>query len=188
MPGHDLIQKLCSELDLKNLYKSIFEEGYENKIENNINDLILFSIELESGRSISPYEFLFQVDEIKTLDSPNSSNSYEDGVIVKTIHGSKGLEADVVFLTQSYDTTHLFKTMDIIQEFKKSKLTKLHLNIGKYNIKKFKSNIYNDIEKIKQSEELNMMYVACTRAKKELYITGNLELNKKSFFNFFHAK
>ncbi len=188
VPAHDLIQKLCSELDLKNLYKSIFDEGYENKIENNINDLILFSIELESGRSISPYEFLFQVDEIKALDSPNSSNSNEDGVIVKTIHGSKGLEADVVFLTQSYDTTRHFKSMDIIQEFKKSKLTKLHLNIGKYNIKKFKSNIYDITEKINQSEELNMMYVACTRAKKELYITGNLELNKESFFNFFHVK
>ncbi len=98
-----------------------------------------------------------------------------DSVSILSIHKSKGLEFPVVFLV---DTAKTFNTVDLRQPFL------LHSQLGfaclRRDMKQFRQfttlpmeAIRLDLERSNLSEELRMLYVALTRAKERLIVTGS---------------
>ena len=82
------------------------------------------------------------ISEISSSELNSSSN---ERISLSSIHGSKGLEADIVFITGVND--NLFP------------------------------NVWND-DKV---EEMNLFYVALTRARELLYVTGSYGIGNRSF-------
>lgn len=87
---------------------------------------------------------------IKTIKERHVENDQKEkaAMIFSTVHRCKGMEYDIVELVN-----------DFISEEKLQKLAQQPLN---------------DLEKNKLIEEINLLYVAVTRAKKELHIPPNL--------------
>jgi hypothetical protein len=92
-------------------------------------------------------ENLFVKENINYNNLDDSKYIKNDKISITTIHGAKGLEADIVIL----------------------------LNAGNIDIQSENNNeLFNNINSI---EEINLLYVAITRAKTLLYITYHYQLN-----------
>ncbi len=129
--------------------------------------------------SLNLAEFIFIIENSVANGSDFELNDSEDSVTIQTIHKSKGLEYPVVILFNvdkmfNYITEHdaISFNKDIgfgIDYFEPKTRTK-YLSLPKYAIKiknKFKSYL----------EELRLLYVAMTRAKNKLIITGKYSPN-----------
>lgn len=119
-------------------------------------------------------DFLDYYDEYKDqikIASPSNQNA----ITISTIHKSKGLEYDIVIIPfANWDDKKKLKDSFFIDEIYNQKIA-----ISYSDIKKKFEFIYNqnDLFNKKKNEEekifyddLNLLYVAFTRAKKELYV------------------
>ena len=101
----------------------------------------------------------------------------DDAVTVTTIHGSKGLEFPVVFLS---DVGKRFNQQDLNQRY----VLNDHLGVGityfnpqtrEVSTTLQRQVIKNRSKRATVSEEMRKLYVALTRAEQKLYLVGNLK-------------
>ena len=132
-----------------------------------------YVIPMDGDGEDRPEEIRNFVEKIK--DNPGLyENLFDNSVRIMTIHSSKGLESEVVFLAQTYLSNNVKKQLRIIPIFNDDLTCK---NLYLYLPKFFKNNRmiekkfmpYKDKENL---EELNLLYVACTRARNLLVING----------------
>ncbi len=132
----------------------------------------------ESASFTGLFNFINFIEKIKTssgdLDAAKIIGENEDVVRIMSIHKSKGLEFPVVFLCNSSKQFNM-------NDLKNSVLLDQDLGIGPKYIDYRKRIEYNTLAKeaiklkVKNeniSEEMRVLYVALTRAKEKLYITG----------------
>ena len=178
----DIINYVYKKLDVINIIGTD-----KNKVKN-LTLMIKNANDFEDSTPRSLYEFVSYIEEILLDESSFSgTNPLSDGdnVLMTTIHRSKGLEFPVVIVC---NTGKKFNDMD----FRSDILIDDNYGVGLDLINKDKMYTYETISKMvikKQmkrlmlSEELRVLYVALTRAREKLIITGyinNLESNLKS--------
>ena len=151
--------------------------------QKNLEQMIKHANDFESKKLSNLYSFITYLEEVLlskgSLEGINPL-SEGDNVLITTIHKSKGLEYPVVFLVQ---TGKKFNFKDLSNDVMISEELGFASNIRDDNyILKYQSipNIlFKNKEKITMlSEELRVLYVALTRAKEKIFITGyvnNLE-------------
>lgn len=177
-PVHILFEKIISLTGCKNFYSTIV--GGKRRAMN-IDKLIDLAVSYENSGDMSVSGFARYVENmILQEEDPGLSSAIsenDDVVRIMTIHKSKGLEFPVVFLSQ---TTHIFNDQDLAQDI----IVNDKFGIGiKYRNSETrqKSNtlihkwIASGVKKQSRGEELRMLYVAMTRAKEKLIITGVLK-------------
>lgn len=122
--------------------------GYGEYLENaNIKDNKTFILKDISSRIESPADLVNRLGELKTIIE-TKKNDYSCPFILSTIHSSKGLEYDTVYLIDVEDET-----------FPEQVITN-----PKYATKE---------ELTAYEEERRLFYVAITRAKNHLFIVNN---------------
>ena len=134
----------------------VFYMGYASYIERmNMDSEKLFILKAIAKNENSPQRLLARLDELREIlkGKPGGWQS-EQPVILSTIHSSKGLEYDAVYL------------MDVVDGVFPENIPK--------NLKAMSQRERADYE-----EERRLFYVGVTRAKKKLSI---FELNQKSTF------
>ncbi len=130
--------------------------------------------------------FINYVDDIileKTkLPGKGAGKESADSVKIMTVHQSKGLEFPVVFLASANKNIssgldsklpvlmerHAGVSVDITDPLKVSKISTLHRTALDIRMKE------NEYE-----EEMRILYVALTRAREKLYVTGNFKNPEK---------
>ncbi len=171
----------------KLLNKILIESGYINFItlENNGEfkkaNLKLFltrAEEYEATGNIGLYRFIQYLErlEINNSDiaSANIIGEKENVVRIMTIHSSKGLEFPVVFLS---DSGKRINTKDIDASLLLNLYHGIAMDCLDLKIKIKYPTLIKEAIKIKTkeeiiAEEMRMLYVALTRAKEKLIITG----------------
>ncbi|MBR5712137.1 MAG: helicase-exonuclease AddAB subunit AddA [Lachnospiraceae bacterium] len=153
-------------------------EGGANRVRN-LDLLVHKAREHRETASGSISSFLAYVDSIIESGEGISNtvgNRTPNAVKILTVHGSKGLQYPIVFLADcrhSYNTMSLSNTVIVHDE----------LGFGATSIfpkEKLKyPTIANDAVKLRLKrdsfgEELRLLYVAMTRAKEKLIVTGNI--------------
>ncbi|MDR1781639.1 MAG: UvrD-helicase domain-containing protein [Bacilli bacterium] len=129
-------------------------------------------------------EYIYSLKEIITLlkdqvlknsldrSNPATLSQKSDVINIMTIHKSKGLEFNYVFYfdnSQRFTNTivnYTYKNCLLLDYYDNDKLVKVNFP--------FKEIIKEQIKKDELSETLRILYVALTRAKKQLYIFFNL--------------
>ena len=123
-----IIQKLCYLKFMKDTKE--YSENFEERVEN-LNELVLVAKEFNDIEDLLVEASMFQ--EQDNIDED------EDAVQLMTIHKSKGLEFDAVFMTNVVEgTLPHYKSLE---------------------------------DPAQLEEERRVMFVGCTRAKKNLFIT-----------------
>ena len=174
---YKLLNKVYKDFDLLAVIGGLKQDS--NRVKNLIH--MLNYANLFECKSL--HEFITYIENIilnkGTLEGVNPLSN-EDNVLITTIHKSKGLEYPVVFLSE---TGRGFNLKDL----KNDLMINTDLNVA--------FNLRNDDYKVKYvslpmmtfknyelkkalSEELRILYVALTRAKEKIIITGfsrNLE-------------
>lgn len=151
----------------------------------NLRFLIKKAEEYEKTNLKGLFHFVKYIESMKENDETSGSakllNEGENMVRIMTIHKSKGLEFPVVFVS---DTAKKFN----LQDLKKDILLDHKIGLGVNYMDLEKRAKYTTWakeavkEKIKQdsiSEEMRVLYVALTRAKEKLLITGSIKNNGK---------
>lgn len=90
------------------------------------------------------------------------------GVRIVTVHGSKGLEAPVIFLI---DTVRTPKSENILPISSRPDMP-VWLWAPRGDASEHRANASADLERVRMAEYYRLLYVAMTRARDELYIYG----------------
>ena len=172
VPMHDLLDKIYYDLNIIDLYRTS-NELKNSEVKNNFLNFLNLSLKINNGRYVTPFQFLHHIEQVK--DNPEffeyaSNNS----VRIMTIHSAKGLESSVVFLAQTYRKNNRSNKLKIYQKFNSDFSCKdifLYVpGICKYN--KNVNSIFDSCKTKEDLEEENLLYVACTRAKRTLIVNG----------------
>lgn len=183
-PIHELLYRMLDETGFYR-YASAMPAGKRRR--QNIDMLIEMAAAYEKTSYKGLFHFVRYIDIQQKYEidygEADTAGENDDVVRIMTIHKSKGLEFTVVFVS---GLGKGFNTQDT-----KSDLV-IHEKLGLGLVEKTKSPrtkrpslIRNEIEsRIKREnlgEELRVLYVALTRAKEKIILTGGLSNAQKSF-------
>lgn len=183
-PIHELLYRMLDETGFYR-YASAMPAGKRRRL--NIDMLIEMAAAYEKTSYKGLFHFVRYIDIQQKYEidygEADTAGENDDVVRIMTIHKSKGLEFPVVFVS---GLGKGFNTQDT-----KSDLV-IHEKLGLGLVEKTKSPrtkrpslIRNEIEsRIKREnlgEELRVLYVALTRAKEKIILTGGLSNAQKSF-------
>ena len=191
--GFDEIKKYISidgfNLNLSRLKRASIYEGLEYIIDEfeiikNGNSYIQFfldfAIDYTSKFQTSLSDFIDHYNEMKeklNIINPQEINAVE----IMTIHKSKGLEFPVVIYPYANINIHGDlnpKGWINFKDHKDINLKKSLININK-DLEQIDKGLYNDYQGKLEIDNINLLYVVLTRAKKELYIMSEKNIDSK---------
>ena len=178
VPVHDLLDRIYAESNLIERYLAASTETQKAAIEANLERFLELSLELDSGRYPSLSHFLHYLRSMRKHadnppDEPNA-NTTHSRVRILTIHASKGLEAPVVFLVDSNNTSSNKNAYTALVDWPahSNKPTLMQLVTDKTSTDNITKNVQTQKSQAEHREELNLLYVALTRARQYLFISG----------------
>ena len=190
----DHFRSLAEVLPVNRLLEQIFDEsGYYNYVSamplgtvrrRNLDKLIVMAENYAGTGMRGLYNFIRYLEAMLEADiddgGADNAEADTDSVRIVTIHGSKGLEYPIVFLARCSDGDS-DKDKSVIAADDElgiaSDYTDLEVGIRYPSLKKTVIKLKNKEED--KGESLRLLYVAMTRAKEKLIITGNKNGTKK---------
>ena len=182
LPVHDLLDKIYSEANVLARYVAAFPAHLSQRVTANLNRFVELALEMDSGRYPSLSRFSAWLNELKQSENeaPDepvtpSTEEFDQRVQILSIHAAKGLEAPVVFLADSASTPINKKAHSTLIDWpaEKDKPEYFLLTSAKTQQDKFTEKCLAEQESLEQREDANLLYVALTRAKQFLYISGS---------------
>lgn len=179
LPVHDLLDKIISESNLINRYVSAYPGYLKHSVEANLNRFIELALEIDSGRYPSISRFLQRLNSLRDnqKDAPDElpAGKNTDRVRLLTIHAAKGLEAPVIFLADANSSPQNKQAYNTVVDWpaEAEKPASFLLALKKDDQDLMVKQIFTEQTHDIQREQANLLYVALTRAKQLLYVTGN---------------
>lgn len=177
MPIHRLIQNLLMETDYRN-YASAFPAGEQRQA--NLRMLLQKAEDFEKTSFTGLFHFVRYIEQIEKYDidygEANTLDENADTVRIMSIHKSKGLEFPICFVSG------ISKRMNMTDS-NKAVVMDVDLGIGvpcvkpEYRLKSTtlgRNVISRKLQLDSLGEELRVLYVALTRAKEKLILTGSI--------------
>ena len=186
LPVHDCLDKIFSQGNIMRRYMAANKPENRQKVAANCQQFLNLSLETDSGRYPSITRFLQRLNHLqKHSSSPPEeplSQSDESRVRLMTIHGSKGLEAPVVFLADCNSTASNKNAYASLVQWPadKSRPVNFQLQLSKDYTDQMTQQLQQEKLEAQQLEELNLLYVALTRAREQLYISGVANRKRQS--------
>ena len=145
---------------------------------SNVDMLLQKAVQFEKGYYKGLFHFLRYVDKLKLMEKDEGEASVlsEDADVVRimSIHKSKGLEYPVVFVAGMGRQFNRMELKDNVQVHPDYYLAAMAMHIkGRYKHNTAIRSIYAALEDAEMmAENLRVLYVAMTRAKEKLILTG----------------
>ena len=180
IPVHDLLDRIYHEADIMQRYQAAFPVELRARVQASLTRFIELALELDNGRYPSLPHFLDQLTRLRQSahDQPDEGTPDDsDGKRVRllTIHGAKGLEAPVIFLADSAVLPRNRSANEALVVWPPGKTApQQFLLTAKKALQDTVSQAL--LEKQQQDalrEDANLLYVAMTRARQYLFISGS---------------
>ena len=191
LPVHDLLDRIYFEGDVLVRYKAIVHVEMRAKVTANLHAFMEIALSVDAGRYPSLPRFLEELRELRESrdDAPDEGRLGTAGNAVRiyTVHESKGLEAPIVWLLDANAEKKNREGNDVLINWPAHEERPLHFSLyadqsshGKKRIPIFEQEASQQAR-----EEMNLLYVAMSRAQQALIVSGNgkgkeKEENKKS--------
>ncbi|MDH5301003.1 MAG: UvrD-helicase domain-containing protein [Gammaproteobacteria bacterium] len=182
-PIHDLVDHIYHQGDVLARYQASIPFFLRQRAQRNLGKFLQLALEVDSGRYPSSGRFLATLAEMRgnTDEAPNEASPGEsaDAVRIMTIHSAKGLEAPVVFLLDSARETqarHANKALVYWADDNTSEQNKpeYFFLLGKKDDQDaISQQLLQQLATRNQQEDANLLYVAITRARQLLFISGS---------------
>lgn len=184
--SEDLLAYKSTDKNIKeflNFIKDTREKSSYLMLDEVIEEIMNYFYGLGTLREID-WEYIYNFKDLARDFVENNSKDYrsferqissmtfedlEDGINLLTIHKSKGLEFDGLIISHMDKGKKYGKTNRILVD--KDLGLGINSKLSNYSYRE----ISNKLRTIDEEEEIRVLYVAMTRAKKELILFGNLE-------------
>ncbi len=181
LPVHDLLDCICNEGNLARRYESALPQAQAARARGNLNAVIQLALEADGGRYPSLSAFLQELEQwVNRKDAPDEAPppTASGQVRILTVHGAKGLEAPAVFLAQCA-TVQNSKTSGWLVEWPAQEEGPTHFLLAPAKDEQdTTTRALLELRGQRESvENLNLLYVAVTRARQFLFISGYTSKN-----------
>ncbi len=178
IPVHDLLDKIFDQADVLERYKRATPEALQPRVQANLTLLLEMALDLDSGRYPSLMHFLYYLRSLKNTpsDAPDEApmETREPRVRIMTIHASKGLEAPVVYLADTVSVSRDRSALSTLIEWPVENKKPSHFQLvpsGK-NKDAYTQALTENQKQAQEKEDANLLYVAITRARQYLFVSG----------------
>lgn len=178
LPVHDLLDRIYCEGNVIARYLAAAVPHLKPRIEANLNRLLEVALDIDSGRYPSLSHFLAYLEGLSGDDDKTPSQpawNREPRVRVMTIHAAKGLEAPVVFLANAArGSGYRERGMQPLIDWPVSEDRPHYFHLGgnSRNIDDVSQELKHRHQWPARREESNLLYVALTRARQMLFVSG----------------
>lgn len=178
LPVHDLLDRIYFEGNLLARYLAATPASLQPRVHANLLRFLELALEIDSGRYPSLPRFIHALHSLRELDedAPDDAapSSGSDRVQFMTIHGAKGLEAPVVFLADSSSVPRDKSTWSALVDWpaEKSRPAAFFLLADSKRRDTVSAAHKASQDQAATREDANLLYVALTRARQCLYISG----------------
>ncbi len=177
LPVHDLLDRIYNEGDLAARYEAALPAAQAVRVRGNLNAFLQMALESDSGRYPSLSGFLEELSQRgRGSEAPDETPppSAHDQVRILTVHGAKGLEAPAVFIAQTGSATSSNKDAGWVVEWPSNapRPSCFVLAANKDDRDAFSQSLIDQRKQREALEEMNLLYVAVTRARQFLHLSG----------------
>lgn len=177
LPVHDLLDMIYNESDLVNRFAGYALPDIAERVRSNLIAFLEYSLDFSAGRFPSIDRFLDQIRLLQLEDGSGPEEGSQLGSInavrIMTIHGAKGLEAPVVFLADANALVDA-DNWNVLVDWTPGHDSPNHLSVygARKNDGQARSDLFERHNALNKVEDTNLLYVAVTRAKQALFISG----------------
>ena len=178
LPVHDLLDRIYFEANLIARYRAAVPTTLQNSISANLSAFIELTLTLSGGRYPSLPRFLEEVADLRqdSEENPDEGETLEAGntVTIHTVHGAKGLEAPIVWLLDVGARKPKADNYRVLHDWEPDAPRPAHFSLvtTQERIADYQQ-IYLDKEaQHARREDFNLLYVAMTRARQALIVSG----------------
>ena len=179
LPVHDLLDHIYFSADVPHRYAAALPEAMRATVQANLQALLEVALDVDGGRYPSLPGFLAELRDLRAAEneSPDEGKVGEVGNALRiyTVHEAKGLEAPIVWLLDANDTGEKKDSYGVLLDWPTNALRPSHFSLygtlaaqGKKRLHMFEAETH-----YAKREGMNLLYVAITRAKHALLVSGN---------------
>ena len=171
LPPHDALQAIFDDGDVLARFSTRVPAVQRAAVLSNLHTLLSVSLQLGGGRFVTPYGF---VRALKAGGVKAPAAVVETAVRLLTIHGAKGLEADVVLLLDTDTKERNPDTMGVLVDWPgESAAPRKFVFLASESSPPACAVQTLELEVAqRQREEMNTLYVAMTRARLGLALSS----------------
>lgn len=180
LPVHDLLDRILHQGELVQRYAQHADAASRNQVAGNLAAFTELALNMDAGRYPSLPKFIAALGEYQSGgegDAPDESQieHSEEAVRILTIHSAKGLEARVVVLVDANHSEGAKDSLGILCEWplEQGSQQKHFSAFGRKNERGAARDVlFHQEDQLAAQENWNLLYVAATRAKECLIISG----------------
>ena len=188
LPVHDLLDRIYFEGDLLHRYAAALPAELHETVCANLQAFMEIALNVDAGRYPSLPSFLAKLREMRAAEneSPDEGRVGEVGNALRiyTVHEAKGLEAPIVWLLDANDTQRKPDSYNVLLDWLPGAPRPAHFSL--YSDKRGRgarrAPYFEADEAYARREEMNLLYVAMTRARQALLVSGNGDLAEESWY------
>ena len=179
LPVHDLLDRIYFEGDVLARYSAVLPPEMRAKVVANLHAFMEIALSVNAGRYPSLPRFLQELRELR--DSPDDApdegrlGAAGDAVRIYTVHEAKGLEAPIVWLLDANAEKKNREGNDVLLAWPAHEPQPLHFSMyaDQASRGKQRAPLFEQDAAQQAREEMNLLYVAMTRAQQALIVSGN---------------
>lgn len=176
LPPHDALQAIYDQGDVLARFAQAAPAALREAVLANLRALLGTALQIRGGRYLTPYAF---VRALKAGRIEGPALSVPGVVRLLTVHGAKGLEAPIVLLLDTDSPSQRSETMGVICEWPGEAPAPWRFAFLASESKPPACSVDALTVELaaRRREELNALYVAMTRAQRQLVISSSQPSN-----------
>ncbi|HEY9198358.1 MAG TPA: PD-(D/E)XK nuclease family protein, partial [Gammaproteobacteria bacterium] len=182
LPVHDLLDRIYFEGDLEARYAATVPEAMRPQVAANLRAFMQLALTQDAGRYPTLAGFIRElaslIDDADAAPGEGLAADGENAVRLLTIHGSKGLEAPIVWLLGGSDYQK-GESYAVLAPWPPEAAQPLHFSLFGTQDERgaCREGWFEDEAALAQRESDNLLYVALTRAEQALIVSGDADRN-----------
>ena len=179
LPVHDLLDRIFFQGEVEAAYQVAAPAHLRASVAANLQAFMALALASDSGRYPSLPRFLYELADLRREaddEAPDEGTppATENAVRIMTIHGAKGLESPIVVIADANTGAKSRDSYDVLTHWPLKASAPPHFSLFSTTAERGRGRqaMFAEESEIETRETANLLYVAMTRAKQLLIVSG----------------